>query len=171
VKGQALLASAIFLDRDGVINKHRSDYVKSIEEFELLPNVAHYLKQLQKLGFKLVIITNQSAVNRGLMSLHQLKIIHDFLVQELYKHGCYIDDIFFCPHRPDEKCECRKPGIKLFLDAARIHKIDLSESWIIGDSQTDIEAGTKIGCNTMRIETNASLKQAYCKIRSETKKK
>ena len=166
-----MLASAIFLDRDGVINKHRSDYVKSIEEFELLPRVAHYLRELQKLGFKLVIVTNQSAVSRGLMSLDQLKIIHDFLIEELYKYGCYIDDIFFCPHRPDENCECRKPGIKMFLDAARIHKIDLSKSWIIGDSQTDIEAGIKIGCNTIKIKTNASLRQAYYKITDETRRR
>ena len=73
MKGQELLASAIFLDRDGVINKHRPDYVKNIEEFELLPDVAYYLRQIQKMGFKLIIVTNQSAVNRGLISLDQLK--------------------------------------------------------------------------------------------------
>jgi D-glycero-D-manno-heptose 1,7-bisphosphate phosphatase len=166
-----LLTSAIFLDRDGVINKHRSDYVKSIGEFELLPRVAHYLRQLQKLGFKLVIVTNQSAVNRGLISLDQLKVIHNFLVKELSRHECYIADIFYCPHTPDENCECRKPNIKMFLDAARKHSIDLTRSWVIGDNDTDIEPGRKIGCNTIKIQTNASLRHAYYKIRDETMKK
>jgi D-glycero-D-manno-heptose 1,7-bisphosphate phosphatase len=166
-----LLASAIFLDRDGVINKHRTDYVKSIQEFEILPAVQYYLKLLQKLGFKLIVITNQSAVNRGLMSSEQLKVIHEYLIRELFRYGCSIDDIFYCPHRPDENCKCRKPRSKMFLDAARKHNIDLSKSWVVGDSDTDIEPGRKIGCNTIKIETNGSLSRAYAKIRNETRKK
>lgn len=164
---QTDLASALFLDRDGVINKHRSDYVKSVKEFEILPSVPYYLKQLRKLGFKLIVITNQSAVNRGLVSSEQLKIIHDYLVCELSRYGCSIDGIYYCPHRPDENCECRKPKTKLFIDAARKHNIDMSNSWIIGDNETDIEPGIKLGCNTIKIKTNGSLRRAYSKIRNE----
>lgn len=159
---------AIFLDRDGVINEHRPDYVKSIEEFQLLPDVPHYLRQLQDIGFKLIIITNQSAVNRGLISPRQLYVIHNFLVQELSRYKCHIADIFYCPHRPDENCECRKPKIKMFLEAAKEHSIDLSNSWVIGDNETDVEPGKKIGCNTIKIKTNNSLRQAYYKIKDHT---
>lgn len=164
-------ASAIFLDRDGVINRHRTDYVKSIQEFEILPAVPYYLVKLRNLGFKLIIITNQSAVNRGLISLGQLRSIHDYLMRELLRFGCSIDDIFYCVHRPDENCECRKPAIKMFMDAVRIHNIDLSSSWVIGDNDTDIDPGRKIGCTTIKIKTNTSLKQAYYKVRDETRKK
>lgn len=164
----SLGAPAIFLDRDGVINKHRSDYVKNLNEFELLPDAPWYLRQLQNVGFKLIIVTNQSAVNRGLISLNRLKAIHDFLVDELSKQGCYIVDIFYCPHRPDENCECRKPKVKMFLEAARKHNIDLPKSWVIGDNQTDVEPGEKIGCKTIKIETNGSLMPVYYKIKDYT---
>ncbi|MFZ0512944.1 MAG: HAD family hydrolase [Candidatus Nitrosopolaris sp.] len=162
---------AIFLDRDGVINKHRSDYVKTILELEILPSVPSHLAELQKLGFKLIIITNQSAVNRGLLSSEQLKIIHDFLIRELAAFGCSIDGIFYCAHRPNENCYCRKPKTKMFLDAATQHNIDLSQSWVIGDSDTDVEAGKKIGCNTIKIDTNKSLEKAVYIIRHHAREK
>jgi D-glycero-D-manno-heptose 1,7-bisphosphate phosphatase len=171
LEGYTLLAyRAIFLDRDGVINKHRRDYVKDIQEFEILPCVPNYLTQMRRLGFKLIIITNQSAVNRGLLSIEQLDLIHDFLIQELVGYGCPIDGILYCPHRPDEDCACRKPKIKMFLDASRLHNIDLSKSWLIGDNETDIEPGNKIGCNTIKIKTDASLKKALDVIRNRTRR-
>jgi histidinol-phosphate phosphatase family protein len=160
---------AIFLDRDGVINKHRFDYVKSVQELTILPRVSYYLGRLQALGFKLIIITNQSAVNRGLLSHEQLKAIHDYLVRALAMHGCSIHDIFYCPHTPGQNCECRKPKPRMFLEAARRHNIDLRESWIIGDSDSDIEPGKMIGCKTLRIETNTSLKTAFNIIRTSTR--
>ncbi len=163
--------SAIFLDRDGVINRHRSDYVKNIQEFEILPCVPSYLTQMRMLGFKLIIITNQSAVNRGLLSNEQLNLIHDFLVRELARNGCVIDGIFYCPHRPDEDCVCRKPKIKLFLDASKYYNIDLSNSWVIGDNETDVEAGNRIGCNTIKIKTNASLIEALDVIQNHIRRK
>ncbi|MDQ6862405.1 MAG: HAD family hydrolase [Thermoproteota archaeon] len=162
---------AVFLDRDGVLNKHRPDYVKSIHEFEILPDVQFYLAELQELGFKLFIITNQSAVNRGLLSSRELKAIHDFLIQQLAAFGCSIDGIFYCPHRPDENCDCRKPKTKMFLDVSRQYNIDLSKSWVIGDSETDIEAGSRIGCNAIKIGTNNSLEKAVCVIRYRMKHK
>lgn len=159
------------MDRDGVINKHRPDYVKNIRELEILPGVSSHLSELRKLGFKLIIITNQSAVNRGLLSLEQLRLIHDFLIQELATYGCSIDGIFYCIHRPNENCSCRKPKTMMFLDAARQHKISLRQSWVIGDSETDVEAGKKIGCNTIKIDTNKSLEKAVYIIRHWRKEK
>jgi D-glycero-D-manno-heptose 1,7-bisphosphate phosphatase len=155
-----LMSHAIFLDRDGVINKHRTDYVKNIQEFELLPDVQDYLKELLSLGFKLIIVTNQSAVNRGLLTTEELLIIHQYLVDKLARHDCQIVDIFFCPHMPNENCECRKPKVKMFLDAAKKHNIDLGNSWVVGDSQTDIQAANKIGCRSIKVATNTSLKRA-----------
>ena len=151
---------AVFLDRDGIINKHRNDYVKNLNEFEILNDVPYYLKKLRDLGFKLIIITNQSAINRGLTTLEQVKQMHEFLEEELKRDDCYIDGIYLCPHRPDENCDCRKPKTKLFLEAAKKHNIDLIGSWVIGDSETDIEAGTRIGCRTIKIDTNGSLEEA-----------
>ena len=161
---------AIFLDRDGVINKHRADYVKNLQEFELLPNIHDYLKELLSLGFKLIIITNQSAINRGLLTTEELLNIHQFLVDNLARHGCDIVDIFFCPHRPNEDCECRKPKTKMFLDAAKKHNIDLANSWVIGDSQTDIQAANKIGCRSIKVTANGSLKNAIDIIRDKVMK-
>lgn len=157
------------MDRDGVINRHRTDYVKNLQEFELLPNIHDYLKELLNLGFKLIIITNQSAVNRGLLTTEELLNIHQYLVDKLSRHGCDIVDIFFCPHRPDENCECRKPKAKMFLDAANKHNIDLANSWVIGDSQTDIQAANKIGCKSIKVATNASLKKAVEMIRDQSR--
>jgi histidinol-phosphate phosphatase family protein len=140
--------------------------VKTIRELEIIPTTPSHLAELQKLGFKLIVITNQSAVNRGLLSSGQLKLIHDFLIRELATFGCFIDGIFYCVHRPDENCYCRKPKIKMFLDAARRHNIDLSQSWVIGDSDTDVEPGKKIGCKTIKVETNESLEKAVYIIKS-----
>lgn len=151
---------AIFLDRDGIINRHRSDHVKHLNEFEILRDVPHYLKKLRNLGFKLIIITNQSAINRGLTTLEEVKKIHEFLVKELRKYDCHIDDIYLCPHRPDENCDCRKPKTKLFLEAAEEHDIDLARSWVIGDSEIDVNAGNRIGCKTIKLDTNTSLEKA-----------
>ena len=160
---------AVFLDRDGIINKHRNDYVKNLDEFEILPSVLYYLRELRRLGFKLIIITNQSAINRGLTTLENVIQIHQFLRNKLNECGCTIDDIYFCPHMPDENCECRKPESKLFLEAAKKHNIDLSRSWVIGDNETDIEAGNKMGCKAIKIDTNSSLEKALRIIRSELK--
>ena len=158
---------AVFLDRDGVINKYRSDYVKNLQEFEILPDIHCYLKELVDLGFKLIVITNQSAINRGLLTIDELLGIHQYLIDELSRLNCQIQDIFFCPHRPDENCECRKPKAKMFLDAAKKHNIDLVNSWVIGDSQTDIQAANKIGCRGIKIATNTSLKKAVEMIRAQ----
>ena len=155
------MARAVFLDRDGVINKYREGYVKTIDEFEILPHVDIYLKKIRKLGFKIIVLTNQSPVNRNLMRLDDLKMIHENLINRLRKNKCIIDDIFYCPHMPEVKCGCRKPAIGLFRQAQYKHDIRLNDSWMIGDSDTDIEAGRRAGCMTIKIKRDGTLKEAY----------
>jgi histidinol-phosphate phosphatase family protein len=151
---------AVFLDRDGVLNKKRDDYVKSVKELEILPEAGKKLSLLMQKGFKLIIVTNQSAVNRKIISKKELDEINSFLLKELEKSGCKIDAVYVCPHRPDEFCNCRKPKPGLLQQAAKDFGIDLRNSWIIGDCDSDIEAGISSGCRGARIETNSDLSSA-----------
>ena len=144
----------IFLDRDGVLIREKPDYVKAPEEMEILPGVADTLRRLTEERFRLIIVTNQSAVNRGLMTVESLTEIHRVLVQELLANGAKIDGIYFCPHRPEEDCACRKPRPGMLLEAGRDFSVDFENSWMIGDKDSDIEAGLAVGCKVLKVETN-----------------
>jgi len=148
---------AIFLDRDGVINEERKDYVKDLSEFILIKDSLQAIKLLKEKKYLVVIITNQSAINRGLLTIEKLNEIHELLKIKLNKLNTSIDGIYFCPHRPEENCLCRKPKPELILKAAREHNIDLENSWMIGDSQKDILAAKKAGCNSILLKKNQKL--------------
>ena len=155
----------IFLDRDGTLNKLKSDYVKNLSEFEILPSVGNNLKKLSDAGFNLIVITNQSAINRKLMTIDDLNQIHDSLKSYLSSYDCKIDGIYFCPHTPQEHCLCRKPNIGLFEKALESYSnVDFENSWLIGDSEYDILAGKTLGINTIQIKSNESLDKAVNKI-------
>ena len=151
---------AIFLDRDGVINKNRDDYVKSVDELEIFPKIGHSIKKLNENNFLIIIITNQSAINRGYTTYQKVDQIHNFIKHQIGKVGAIIDEIYICPHKPDELCKCRKPKTGLLLKAIRELKIDPKSSWMIGDSDSDIEAGVSIGCKTIKIEGSMDLAKA-----------
>ena len=155
---------AVFLDRDGVINLKRDDYVKSIEEFVILKDVPDAIKILNENNYLVIIITNQSAINRGLLTDQELSRIHDFMKNELDKDGAHIDGIYYCPHRPNENCSCRKPGTELVERAVKEHSISIGSSWFIGDSETDMVAARKIGLYGIKIEENSSLFEPVKKI-------
>jgi len=157
-------SKTIFLDRDGVINKERSDYVKSISELEIFPNVAKNVELLKNAGFLVVIITNQSAINRGLITHEMVSQIHDSIQNYLKANGTYVDGFFYCPHKPDENCNCRKPKSGLLNKAILELNIDINSSWMIGDNDSDIEASTSIGCKAIKIDNNFSLDNAVDKI-------
>lgn len=159
----------LFLDRDGVINKTTaSGFVLKWEEFEFLPDVIDAIKLVNKCKIPIYVISNQSCVGRGLLTLDELKKINRNMLRELEKQGAHIDDMFFCPHSPDEGCDCRKPNTGLFKQAAKKHKgIDFASSWFIGDSETDIEAGKKIGSHTYLIKDRESLLPVVKNILSE----
>ena len=158
------MRKAVFLDRDGVINENRSDYVKCVAEFKILPGAPEAIRLLNECGFLVAIVTNQSAINRGLLSGEELENIHHFMLTELSKYGCRIDAIYYCPHRPDENCSCRKPQPGLLEKAIVDLSIDPKFSWLIGDSDADEEAARKAGINAVRIRTNGNLMDAVKSI-------
>ena len=145
------MKKAIFLDRDGILNKERKDYVKSIEDLELIPNIGNCISKIKKNSFLAIVITNQSVINRGLTSHENIFEIHNFIQKYLKKFNTKIDAFYYCPHRPDEDCVCRKPKSGLILQAAIDYKIDLTQSWMIGDHDIDVECGINAGCNSIKI--------------------
>lgn len=151
------IKKAVFLDRDGVINKKRTDYVKSINEFIILKDAPAAIKLLNDNNYLVIVITNQSAVNRGYMSEETLENIHHFLRKQLQKKNCRIDAIYFCPHRPDENCDCRKPKTKLISDAIKDFSIDKNFSWFIGDDEKDIQAANNMGIKSIKMKSDDSL--------------
>ena len=154
----------VFVDRDGVINQERSDYVKSISELEIYPNVAKNIKLLKDAGFLVVVITNQSAVNRGIITHEIINQIHNSIQDHLKKHGTFLDGFYYCPHIPNENCNCRKPKPGLLQQAILEWNVDLNSSWMIGDSDSDIEAADSVGCKAIKINDNFSLDNAVEKI-------
>ena len=151
------MQSAIFLDRDGVINLERKDYVKNLSEFEIFPDVAEAIDLLRKKNFLVIIITNQSAINRKLLDVNTLETIHEYFQKYLKKNNTYVDAIYYCPHLPEENCSCRKPKPGLIFNAAKDFKINLKKSWMIGDSKKDIDAANSAGCNSILLKPNQRL--------------
>jgi D-glycero-D-manno-heptose 1,7-bisphosphate phosphatase len=149
---------AVFLDRDGVINVDRRDYVKSWSEFKFLPRVFEALRVLKKSGIPVIILTNQSAVNRGLMTLDTLLEIHKKMLEIIRKHGGEIQAIYYCPHTPAENCECRKPKPGMVRKAVKDLKIDLSVSYLVGDSEKDVELARSVKVKCVRVSQNSTMK-------------
>ena len=143
-----MLRKAVFLDRDGVINRDSPDYIKRLEEFEFLPGSLEALRRLAEQGFACIVITNQSAPARGLMTREALDAIHRRLCAAVAEAGGRILDIFICPHLPADGCSCRKPKPGLLHAAQRKYGIDFSSAAMIGDSVTDIECALNAGVRT-----------------------
>ncbi len=152
---------AIFLDRDGTINKYVG-FLRNIEDFELLPGVADAIKAINSSGFLAIVITNQPVISRGEVTYGQLQEIHNKMETLLGLQGAYLDAIYFCPHHPHKgyegeiqelkiECECRKPKPGMLLSAAVDFNIDLELSWMVGDGENDIKAGKAAGCRTALI--------------------
>jgi len=144
---------AVFLDRDGTINVDK-DYLYKVEDFEFLPGVLDGLRKFQDAGYLLIIITNQSGIARGYYSEVEFEKLNSWMIGKLQSEGINIEKTYYCPHHPNalipeyrKKCECRKPGIKLFQDAVHDFDIDLNSSIAIGDKERDLDickcAGTK----------------------------
>ena len=157
------MKKAIFLDRDGVINRDKN-FVTSWEEFEFLPGISENIKKLNEANYLIIIVTNQSGIKRGLYGEETLKQIHENMKTMLKENGAYINDIFYCPHYAKDNCDCRKPKPGMILNAAKKHNIDLNQSWMIGDSERDIEAGKRAGCKTVMISTNEGLNKVIKKL-------
>jgi histidinol-phosphate phosphatase family protein len=153
-------SKSVFLDRDGVINKNKDDYVKNISELEIFQFISEPIKKLQSAGFKIIVITNQSAINRGLMTEKHLNEIHEKIQSFLIQNDTKIDYFYYCPHIPNENCSCRKPKSGLLLKAIDDFSIDVNNSWFVGDRDSDIQAGESVGCKTLKIEGDFNLEKA-----------
>ena len=147
------LKKAIFLDRDGTINYDSKNYIKNADEFQLFPYSVEALVKLYQNGFSLVIVTNQSGIARGYFTEDELHKMHHKLLSEVAKNDAKFLDIMYCPHHPDENCDCRKPKTTNILKASNEHNIDLANSWFIGDSEKDIITGKNSGCKTILVLT------------------
>ena len=143
----------MFLDRDGVINQKAPEgrYVTRWEDFQVLPGVVEGITLLNRAGFCVIVVTNQRCIAKGLMTVVDLENMHRRMSDFLARAGATIDAIYYCPHEVEESCNCRKPAPGMLLDAARARGIDLPASWMIGDSDIDVEAGKNAGCKTARL--------------------
>lgn len=137
-------SKAIFLDRDGVINVDKQ-YVARIEDFEFKEGIFETLRRLQRAGYLLIVVTNQSGIGRGYYSLEDFQKLTAWKLKRLEEAGIYIDAVYHCPHAPEWHCDCRKPSPKMLLEARDKYAIDMSRSWMIGDKKSDIDAGKRAG--------------------------
>lgn len=152
---KAALFPAVFLDRDGTLIQD-VNYAADEEQVVLLPGVAEALLVMRELGFKLIVISNQSGVGRGIISPEQAAAVHSRFVLLMHQSGVALDGVYYCPHEPSARCECRKPLPGLVLLAAREHSIDLTRSVFVGDKQTDMETGMNAGIHSLLLTSRAA---------------
>ena len=155
-----MMQRAVFLDRDGVINKDPPHYAHRLDQLELIPRSDVAIKLLNDLGYLVIVISNQSGVARGYYTEDQISLFNNTLINEIQKKGGNIDAIYYCPHHPyaiiekyKKNCNCRKPQPGMILQAAQEYNIDLKKSFVVGDKLSDIEAGKNAGCQTILVLT------------------
>ncbi|MCC6166635.1 MAG: HAD-IIIA family hydrolase [Caldilineaceae bacterium] len=147
------MLQAILLDRDGVINRERADYVKCWDEMEILPGALAALRRLARLPIPICVVTNQSAIGRKIISAQTVDALHRRLAALAAAQGGRIDAFFVCPHHPDAGCDCRKPKPGLLLQAAQRFSLDLSRCILVGDSFTDYAAAAAVHCPAILVQT------------------
>lgn len=144
----------VFLDRDGVINEDSPDYILSIDEFSFIEGSPEAILKLNQAGFDVFLITNQSVISRGMLKREELDAIFQYMKDGLASYGASLKDIFYCPHKPEDRCNCRKPEPGLFFQAQRLYGMNFSESIMVGDSAKDIEAALAAGIkNSILVST------------------
>jgi D-glycero-D-manno-heptose 1,7-bisphosphate phosphatase len=146
------MRGAVFLDRDGTINEE-VDYLDDPERLRLIPGAGEAIRLLKNAGIPVIVVSNQSGVGRGYFSKATVEAIHQQLAKRLAMHGACVDAIYYCPHHPDEGCECRKPKAGMLLQAARKHGIDTRRAFMVGDKVSDLDAGREVGCRTLLVLT------------------
>lgn len=144
-------AGVVLLDRDGVINANRDDHVTSWAQFRFLPGALEGIALLADRGLKVVVVTNQAIVNRGLVSRAAVDEIHERMLEAIARHGGRVTGVEVCPHRPDEGCGCRKPAPGLVTRAAQRHGFELAASIMVGDHDQDLETARRAGCRSILV--------------------
>ena len=164
---------AVFLDRDGTINKE-VDVLRDVKQLKVLPGAAEAIKKINQLGFLAIIITNQPVIARGWLTEKEVDAIHAVLIKRLNKKGAKIDAVYYCPHHPNANlkkyrlvCSCRKPDIGMIKKAVKELKIDIKKSFLIGDSTSDILAGNRIGLKTILVKTGYAGQDGKYKARPD----
>lgn len=143
----------IILDRDGVINQDSDDYIRSPEEWVAIPGSLDAIARLNQAGYQIVVCTNQSGLARGYFNIETLQAIHAKMLKQLAQHGGYIEAIFYCPHGPDEHCDCRKPKPGMLIEAGQRLKANLQETIMVGDTERDIQAAQAAGAQGVLVRT------------------
>ena len=155
----------IFLDRDGVINKD-INYLYKVKDFQFIDGIFDSCIYFQKLGFKIIVVTNQSGISRNYFSEKEYKNLTNWMLNEFRKNGIKILDVFHCPHLPNSNCSCRKPMPGMFIDAKKKYNIDMENSWLIGDKETDIIAANSSGIsNTILVKSNHKINELDSKAK------
>lgn len=150
--------AALFLDRDGVINRERGMHTWRLEEFEILPDVAEAVRAARAAGLLVIVVTNQSGIGLGLYGHADVERIHAYLHRQLALQGAQLDAVYYCPHHPEQgRCLCRKPGCLLFERAIARFAIDADRSLMVGDRQRDIDAAHAAGVRGVLVEADRSL--------------
>ena len=150
----------IFLDRDGVVNKD-VNYAYKIVDFEFIDDIFEVCIYFQKLGYQIIVITNQSGIHRGYYSDNDFQILTEWMLDQFTQKGVNLLDFFYCPHGPKSNCKCRKPQAGMLLEAKAKHNIDMKHSWMIGDNEIDIIAANKAGINnTILLRTDHKFNQS-----------
>lgn len=150
---------AVFLDRDGVICRNRDDHVKNWDEFQFLPRAKEAIAHLTEADLPVVVVTNQAIVNRGIVPASVVEDIHHRMLAEVEAHGGRIARVYYCPHRPDEQCGCRKPQPGMLFQAASDLGIVLEDSYLIGDAIADIQAAQAVGVKAYAVLSGRGLYQ------------
>ena len=154
---------AVFLDRDGVLNRNDDTYYVYLpKDFHINGGVIEALLKLQELGYLLIVITNQGGIAKGLYTHQDVETVHQIMLDEFEKHGIRIEEIYYCPHHPNiEKCLCNKPGSLMLEKALSMFDIDANLSHFIGDSERDIEAAKRAGVTPVKINSNQDLREVF----------
>ena len=161
------MKKVVFLDRDGVINQDSPDYIKSWEEFHFIPGSLRAIKILTDAGYSCIVISNQSAINRKMITRSCLKNIHSQMKSIISAHGGQILDIFFCPHIPEDECRCRKPKPGLIFQAVETHELLLPDTIMIGDSVKDIESARTAGCGLAILVRTGNIAMAEKQLKQK----
>jgi len=155
----------IFLDRDGVIN-HEVGYLYKRSDFKFVDGVFNACNHFQSLGYKLIIVTNQSGIGRGYYQETDFHKLTKWMLEQFYNQGIDIFDVFYCPHGPSSLCACRKPQPGMFLEARNKYGIDMKKSWMIGDKEGDIEAANAAGIdNTILVKSGHKINEMVTKAK------